>query len=87
MGSSVREPGISGSSNALQGVRESIARTITSQASLEKDGGDVTMGLEGCDPARGESPPYPHKLLRPEPIRTVKSNSVMKSLGQGLQSG
>jgi hypothetical protein len=31
----------------------SIARTITSQASLEKDGGDITMGLEGYYPTRG----------------------------------
>jgi hypothetical protein len=36
----------------------SIARTIISQASLAKDGGDLTMGLERCYPAPGRSRPH-----------------------------
>jgi hypothetical protein len=29
----------------------------------------------------GESPPHPHKLLRPESIGTVKSNRMIKPRG------
>jgi hypothetical protein len=36
----------------------SIARTIISQASLAKDGGDLAMGLERCYPAPGRSRPH-----------------------------
>jgi hypothetical protein len=44
----------------------------------------MTMGVRGgFVPLGDESPPCPHNLLQLELIGTVKSNRVMKSLGQG----
>ena len=58
MGSSVREPRIGGSSNTLQGVRESMARAITLQAISWKWMEATSLWVVGEDPTRGVSHPH-----------------------------
>jgi hypothetical protein len=63
----------------------SIARTITSQTSLEKDGGDITMGLEGCYPPRsGVSRPH---VRRDNSVPSVWKLGIPLEHPQGSQSG
>jgi hypothetical protein len=75
MGSSVREPRISGSSNTLQGVRESVARAITLQVLFWKWMEATHYGVEG---------PYPAGVSRPHVRR---DNFVPSVLELGIPLG